>query len=197
MKHLAMILCTTALLAGCATKTAAPPEPAAAMVDPNNPLMAPGYLAMAASSDQFEIQSGQLAQQMSQTMAVRNFGQMLVTDHTRTTAQLAAAAQTAGVAVPPPALMPNHQQMLDQLRAAAGPGFDTAFRDGQTMAHQEALQLHQNYASGGDVPALTAVAAQAVPVIQMHLTQAQSLPVAQAMPMPEAPQPATSVGERG
>lgn len=40
--------------------------------------MAPGYMTMAASSDMFEIQSGQLAQRMSQNTAIRSFGQMLV-----------------------------------------------------------------------------------------------------------------------
>ena len=33
----------------------------AAMIDLNNPLFAPGFLAQAASGDQFEIQSSQLA----------------------------------------------------------------------------------------------------------------------------------------
>ena len=34
-----------------------PPPEAAAMIDPNNPLYAPAFLAQAASGDQFEIQS--------------------------------------------------------------------------------------------------------------------------------------------
>jgi putative membrane protein len=149
---------------------------------------------MAASSDQFEIQSGQLASQMSQNQAVRSFGNLLVAHHTHTTQQLAAAAQAAGLTPPPPALMPNHQALLDQLRAA-GPNFDTAFKDIQIQAHQEALTLHQNYANGGDNPALRTVAAAAVPIVQQHLTTAQALNVMAApTPPPAAVEP---VGERG
>jgi putative membrane protein len=155
-------------------------------------------MAMAASSDMFEIQSGQMAQQLSQNPAVRGFGSVLVAHHQHTTAQLAAAAQSAGLPPPPPTMMPNHQAMLEQLRTA-GPNFDVAFRDVQIAAHQEALTLHQNYASGGDVPALQTVAGAAVPIIQQHLVVAQGLNVAPIAP-PEPPptvQPEAAAGERG
>lgn len=197
MKRFALVACAAALIAGCNTSPAPEPMAPVAAVDPNNPMFAPGYVAMAASGDQFEIQSGQLAAQTSGNPAVRNFGNLLVAHHTYTTNQLAAAAQAAGLAPPPPALMPNHQAMLDQLRAA-GPNFDVAFRDAQVQAHQQALALHQGYANGGDVPALRAVAAATVPIIQQHLTSAQALNVnpPPPPPMPAAPA-APRPGERG
>jgi putative membrane protein len=93
--------------------------------------------------------------------------------------------------------LPQHQALLDQLRAAgAGPSFDVAFRDIQINAHQQALQLHQNYAASGDVPALRNVAGQIVPVLQMHLSQLQMLNVAVPPPPPPMP-PARRSGERG
>jgi putative membrane protein len=155
------------------------------------------YMQMAASSDLFEIQSGQMAAQMSQNASVRNFGNMLVSHHTHTTSQVAAAAQAAGLVPPAPALLPNHQAMLDRLRAA-GPNFDVAFRDVQVQAHQEALALHQNYANGGDHPALRTVAGAAVPIIQQHLASAQALNVMpMAAPQMQAPPSTPSTGERG
>ena len=108
-----------------------------------------------------------------------------------------AAAQSAGLTPPPPALLPQHQALLDQLRSAgSGPSFDMAFRDIQINAHQQALQLHQNYAASGDVPALRATAGQIVPVVQMHLSQLQGLNVAPPPPPPPMPTPGRS-GERG
>ena len=197
MRKLAFAFGTAALLAGCSTAPAPEPLPPAAAVDPNNPLFAPGYMAMAASGDQFEIQSAQLALQMSQNQAVRNFANLLVAHHTMTTQNLVASAQSAGLQPPPPTLLPQHQQMLDQLRASgSGSQFDIAFRDIQVAAHQQALQLHQNYAASGDVPALRAVAGQTVPVIQQHLTQAQALNVAPPPPPPQV-QPGRMAGERG
>ncbi len=184
-----------------ASDAGAPPMAGAAAA--GSPMAASTYVPMAASSDMFEIQSGQMAQQMSQNPAIRSFGQMLVTDHTQTSSQLMAAASSAGLPPPPQQLMPQHQAMLDQLRTA-GPNFDAAFRDAQINAHQQALQLHQGYASGGDVAALRTVAGQAVPIVQAHLNQAQSLgmtpaamPASEPMPAPAPAPTGRRAGERG
>lgn len=197
MRKLTIVLGGAVLLAACASTPASPPP--AVAIDPNNPLFAPGYIATAGSSDQFEIQSGQLAMQMSQNPAVRNFANMLVADHSRSTQTVVAAAQSAGGSAPPPALMPQHRAMLDQLRAAGGgPNFDMTFKQIQTGAHQEALQLHQNYAASGDVPSLRAVAGRIVPVVQMHLNHVQMLNVAPPPPYAPLPMPAPGgPGERG
>lgn len=196
MRKLVILLGGATLLAACAP-TAAPPPPAAA-IDPNNPLFAPGYMATAGSSDQFEIQSGQLAMQMSHNPAVRSFANMLIADHSRSTQMVVAAAQSARIPPPPPALLPQHQAMLDQLRAAgSGPNFDMTFKQIQTGAHQEALQLHQTYAASGDVPALRSAAGQIIPVVQMHLNHLQGLNVAPAPMPPPPPAPPGRAGERG
>jgi putative membrane protein len=196
MRKTLILLCSVGLLTACQT-TSTPPVPPVA-IDPNNPLFAPGYMATAGSSDQFEIQSGQLAQQMSQNPAVRNFGSMLIADHTRSTQMVVAAAQSARIAPPPPMILPQHQALIDQLRAAgSGPNFDMTFKQIQIQAHTDALGLHQNYATSGDVPALRAIAGQIVPVVQMHLNQAQMLNVAPPAPPPPAPPPPRRAGERG
>ena len=183
------------LSAGCARNEpppiVAPPveEPA---VDPNSPLYAPMYMQMAASGDLFEIQSSQLALQMSQNAAIRQFAQTLITDHTQLSNTMMAAARSAGLTPPPPALLPQHQQMLDQLRMS-GATFDATYKNLQIAAHQEALTLHQNYASGGDNAALRTVAAQAAPVIQGHLSHAQML----SLTPPPVYEPPADPGERG
>ena len=196
MRKMGILLAGAIALAACSSN----PEPVApaAVVDPNNPLFAPGYMSMAGSSDQFEIQSSQLALQASSSPALRNFANMLIADHTRSTQMVVAAAQSAGLTPPPPALLPQHQALLDQLRAAGtGPNFDMAFRDIQIQAHQQALTLHQNYAASGDVPALRTVAGQIVSVVQTHLNALQSMSVAPPPPPPMAPPPARRAGERG
>jgi putative membrane protein len=196
MRKLAIMLGGAALLAACSNNPPAQPV-AAVAVDPNNPLMAPGYMAMAASADQFEIQSAQLAHQRAQNPAVHSFANMLVADHTAASQAMLAAAQSAGLTPPPPTLLPQHQALLGQLSAAgSGPAFEMAFRDIQVQAHQQALTLHSNYATSGDVPALRAHASAAVPRIQMHLQQAQALNVAPPPP-PPAPPPVGRSGERG
>jgi putative membrane protein len=197
MRKLAILCGGAALLAACqSTPPPPPPPPPPAAVDLSNPLLAPGYVAQAASSDQFEIQSSQLALQASQNPAVQNFANMMIADHTRSSQMVAAAAQSAGVPVPPPTLLPAQQSALDQLRSSGtGPSFDMAYKNAQISAHQQALTLHQNYATQGDVTALRNVAAQIVPIVQSHLQAAEALNVAPPPP-PPAPPPRRA-GERG
>jgi putative membrane protein len=200
MRKLAILLAGAIALAACSNN---PPVPVAP-VDLSNPLLAPGFMAQAASGDQFEIQSSQLALQMSQNAALRNFANMLIADHTRLSQAMAAAAISARLNPPAPALLPAQQAMLDQLRASgSGTPFDLAYQQAQIQAHQNALALMQNYAASGDVPALRAAAAQAIPTIQMHLQQAQGLgnfiappTVPPTVPPMTAPPPRRA-GERG
>ena len=198
MRKLVILFGGAALLAACQTNPPPPPAPPPVAVDPNNPLFAPGFLAQAGSSGQFEIQSSQMALQMSQNVAVRNFANMMIADHTRLGQGMSAAAASAGITPPPPGLLPADQATLSQLGAAgSGPNFDLAYKNAQIAGHQAALQLMQNYAASGDVPALRAAASQAIPTIQMHLSQAQMLNVAPpAPPPPPAPLPGRA-GERG
>ena len=195
MRKLAILFGGAALLAAChTTPPPAPPAP----VDINNPLMAPGFLAQAGSANQFEIQSAQLALQSGVNPGTQNFANMLIADHTAMGQQVAAAATAAGLTPPPPALLPAEQAMLDQLRAAGtGASFNLAFLQAQITAHQQAIQLMQNYAANGDVPALRTVATGAIPVMQKHLQMAQEL--AEAPPPPPPPPPPTTrpSGERG
>lgn len=201
--RLLLVLAASTALAACNTTTndnmAPPADAAAPAVDPNSPLFHPTYMATSASSDQFEIQSSQLALQASQSQAVRSFANLMIAHHQATTQNLVAAAQGAGLTPPPPTLLPMHQQMLDQLRAAGtGANFDAAYKQAQIMSHQSALELQTNYAGGGDVPALRQVAAATAPVVQQHLGSAQNLNIAPMnMEQPAPAGGAARAGERG
>ena len=195
MRKLGILLGGALLLAGCAARTPPPPP------DLNNTMLAPGFLVHAASANQFELQSAQLALQSSQNAGVRNFANVLIVDHTALGQQVGAAAAAAHLPPPPMTLLPADQAMLDQLRAAGtGYSFDQAFQQDQIQAHQAGIALMQGYSTGGDVPALRSVAAGAIPVMQRHLAMAQSLvitPPAPPPPPPPPPPPVRRSGERG
>lgn len=133
------------------------------------------YVTKAGASDQFEIQSSQLAVQRARRADVREFAQMMITDHNRTTQLVAEAARTDGVTPPPPMLEPRQRQMLRQLERAGGRNFDSVYLTQQLAAHQEALALHRARARSYGGAALTRVAASAVPVVQGHLAQVRRL----------------------
>lgn len=199
----AALLAASALsVAGCMTPM---DDRSAVAEDPMSPLMAPGYIQMAASSDMFEIESSGLALQASRNPAVRSFAQMMINDHSRTSSEMMDAARQIGLDAPPPRMLPHHAEMLERLRAAQPMEFDRAYKAEQIAAHEEALTLHRNYADRGDAPPFRALAARAVPIVEMHYEHARNLPEYAAAPQPvqpySYPQPAPPVrrrsGERG
>jgi hypothetical protein len=62
------------------------------------------------------------------------------------------------------------------------------------MALMQSVDLHQGYAATGAVPPMRDVAAGAVPMVQMHLNQAQALTI--ETPRMRVPN-ARRAGERG
>jgi putative membrane protein len=136
---------------------------------------------MAASSDTYEIQSSKLALAHATNPDLRNFAQMMTTDHANTSAAVMAAAKQASVGLPG-GPNPKHMAMLKQLREAGHAKMERVYVDQQVMAHEEALALHQGYATQGDNPGLRAAAASAVPIVQAHLTEIRRIQAAMGGP---------------
>lgn len=159
-----------------ATAPAAAPSAAATAM----PTTAAEYLAMAAAGDLYEKTSSQMMLETPQANAeLRRFAQEMVEDHTDTTNRLTQAAQRAGVPPPgTPRMTPQHQAMVEQLRAANGAQRDRIYLSQQMQAHQQALALHQAYAQRGDNPALREAAQLTAQAVQDHLQMLQRLRVA-------------------
>lgn len=127
-----------------------------------------------AASDMFEIEAGKLAQSMGKSQAVKDFGTMMVTEHTKSTADLkAAAGQASGVTVTPK-LDAMQQSNLDALKNA-GDQFDATYKQQQVQAHEMALATLQGYAQNGDAEALKQFASKTASVVEKHLAEARGL----------------------
>lgn len=132
------------------------------------------YVATAASSDMFEIQSSTMALKMSKSENVQEFAEHMVSDHSTTTKDIMAAAEAESIAVPT-VMMPKHAEMLTQLQSADAASFDALYLEMQQMAHQEAVALHTAYAENGDDAGLMAVAKKAVPIVTEHYQEVQAI----------------------
>lgn len=141
----------------------------------DTPTDAATYVSMAGASDMFEIGSSQLALQKSQNDDVKEFAQMMIDHHRKTTEQVATAAREAGMTPAEPQLNAMQREMMTNLESAYGAEFDRTYIDQQRQAHQKALALHRTYAERGDTPQLQEVARTAVPIIEQHIAEAQEL----------------------
>lgn len=131
------------------------------------------FVTMAAISDMFEIESSKLAEQRADE-ASKKFAAQMITDHTKTSAELKGLAPNAKVALPN-ALDSAHQSKLDRLKNLKGADFDKEYDTMQVDAHEDAVSLFQRYADGGDNAELKAWAAKTLPHLKHHLEMAKAL----------------------
>lgn len=168
MKQILLVASATALLAACGSMPSGEAAPIAEAARAQSAPSSADYAMMAASSDQYEIQSSRLVLETSQDAGLRRFAEMMVEHHTMTTATLMRAVQADGMTPPPTALDVAKAGMIRDLRAATGQARDDLYKQQQVMAHREALGLHAAYAEGGASAALKMVAAAAVPIVSRH-----------------------------
>jgi putative membrane protein len=174
-----MILASAAAalsLAACTSTSTDPVSTSAAASTDATPTAAMPFVMKAGANDLYEIQSSQLALQKAQKAEVKQFAQMMIDHHAKTTQQVMAAAKSAGLTPPPPQLEPKHAQMIAELQPLTGAAFDSAYIRQQVMAHEMALALHSNYAKSGDTERLRQAAAAAAPIVQQHLERVRAMP---------------------
>lgn len=134
------------------------------------PMMANDFASTIGGSDMYEIAAGKLAETMATTPALKKFGAMLVTDHTKSSAMLKTAAAAATAKVTLPTEVPIElKAKLDALKAATGADFDKLYVEQQKDGHQKALDALKSYATSGDQASLKKFATDATPVVQGHL----------------------------
>lgn len=128
-----------------------------------------------AASDTFEIEAGKLAQELGTSQAVKDFGAMMVRDHTKSSADLKSAVATAGNGLAlAPEMTPQQRSNLEALRNA-GERFDAVYQDQQIAAHEAALAVLRGYATSGTVDPLKTFAGQTASVVEGHLDHARNL----------------------
>ncbi len=133
------------------------------------------YVATAGASDLFERQSSRIVLQTTQDPKIKSFATMMISDHTKSTAKVKAAAMHSGVMASPPKLMPPQVEMITELRAANGPARDATYVAQQKAAHDQALAVQKAYAMDGTSPSLKAAAASIVPVVEQHIEMLKTM----------------------
>jgi putative membrane protein len=134
------------------------------------------FVQKVAMSDMYEVEAGKIASQKGQSDAVKNFGQMMVDAHSKTTEELKGIVASEAIKVDlPTKLDAKHQKLIDDLNAASNADFDKTYAKQQIDGHKDAVRLFDSYAKKGDNAALKAFAQKTLPVIQQHLDEAKKL----------------------
>ena len=131
------------------------------------------FVQEAAISDMFEIESSKLATGKLQG-SEKAFADQMITDHTKTSAELGQQAKAANIALPS-AMDSKHQKMLDNLKGMSGDNFRKEYFSDQVSGHEDAVSLFKRYAGGGDNAGLKSWAGSTLPALEHHLDMAKSL----------------------
>jgi putative membrane protein len=131
------------------------------------------FVAEAAQSDMFEIQSSKLAASKMQG-DVQSFANQMVIDHTKTSIQLKGLALSAKRPLPM-AMSRSQQSMLDELMSLNGDDFAKTYARDQLSVHQTAVSLFERYSKGGGNPQIKHWAEETLPALRHHLEMATDL----------------------
>jgi putative membrane protein len=131
------------------------------------------FVTKASQGGMTEVEAGKLAQEKASSQDVKDFGAMMVKDHTQNDDDLMALAKTKGL-TPSTDLDLMHKAMIDKLNMSSGADFDKAYIKNQVAGHKSMLKLMQKEESSTD-PDLKAFATKTADTVQMHLSKAEDL----------------------
>jgi len=132
------------------------------------------FIKKAAQGGLAEVQLGNVAQQNGSSDAVKQFGSMMVTDHSTANNELQQIARDKGVALPTsPA--PNDQQEMKNLQSKRGATFDKAYAREMVKDHEKDVAEFRNEAQNGKDPEVKAWAQKTLPTLEQHLSKAKQM----------------------
>jgi putative membrane protein len=119
-----------------------------------------------------EVDAGKLAQEKGKSDAVKQFGAMLVKDHSAANEKAKQVAGQLGVDPPTGSKMSAKATYL-KLKVLSGDSFDRSFASSMVSDHQADIKDYQKASAKND--AAGAYAKETLPTLQEHLKEAQSL----------------------
>jgi putative membrane protein len=146
--------------------------PVAALAADGNPDAA--FYKKAAEGGMAEVDTGMLAQQKATSPAIKEFGAMMVKDHSTANDKLKAVAVSKNIKLP---MSPSVEQKATKakLEMLSGSAFDKSYVEGMIKDHEEDIRdFNQEATSGQDTDA-KAYATATLPTLQAHLRKIQAI----------------------
>ena len=128
----------------------------------------------AAEGGIFEVDAGRMAQEKGSSQQVKDFGSMMVKDHTAASDKLQSLASSKNITLPTSA---GAVQMAAEakLKMLSGTLFDKSYVKSQVAAHQKTIVLFQKEASSGRDSDAKTFASATLPTLRSHLKAITSI----------------------
>lgn len=132
------------------------------------------FVLEAAIGGLMEVEGGKIAQDNAKSQRVKDFGSMMVTDHSKANDELKSYASSHGITIPDklPAAMQKH---LDAMKSMKGAAFDKHYVSMMADDHQKDVAKFKKEANDANDAQLKTWAGNTLPVLQKHLDSIQAI----------------------
>jgi putative membrane protein len=136
--------------------------------------MTADFAVNAASGGMMEVQLGQMAREKAVSERVREFGTMMVRDHSRANEDLKSRASILHINLP---AVPGEgeQKIIKELAGKSGKQFDHAYMEVMVQDHQKDIAEFKNLAEKCNNASIKEFASNTLPVLEKHLDSAQAI----------------------
>ena len=132
------------------------------------------FVDMAAQTDMLEAHLGQMMSSESTSQDVKDYAQMLVTDHTNDYNKLSAIAKKASL-IMPTGLDAAHDRMIAPFEKMKGHTLDVRYAHEMILGHDKAIAAYKKEAQDGQNADLKAYAQDDIATLDKHKDGAEKL----------------------
>ena len=126
----------------------------------------------AANAGMTEIKAGQMAEEKGMAKDVKEYGKMMVKDHTEAADKLKSIAASKNITLPS-TISSDMQKDLDDLDKKMGKDFDKAYLDMMVSDHKKVISSFEDEAKNGSDADIRAFADSTLHTLRHHLDEAQ------------------------
>jgi putative membrane protein len=131
------------------------------------------FMNEAAMGGNAEVMFGKLAEQNAANQRVKNFGEMMVKDHSAANDDLKSVAKNKNVTLPTD--IGKHQHHYDDLSKKTGADFDKSYMKMMVDDHKEDIDAFEKAANTSTDPDVKNFATQKLPILRKHLDSAKAI----------------------
>lgn len=132
------------------------------------------FVVEAASGGMMEVQLGELAQQKAANQKVKDFGAMMVRDHSKANDDLKTIAGSKNITLPP-APGEDHMDDIKKLSEKSGKEFDKDYIKMMVDDHEKDIDHFEKCSKDAKDAELKAYAAKTLPTLREHLAEAKKI----------------------
>lgn len=127
-----------------------------------------------ANAGMAEVALGKIAAEKATNPQVKDFANMMVTDHSKANEELMAIAKTKNITLP---VAPDdeHQKKATDLSAKSGNDFDKAYVDDMVSGHKKVASLLEDGSKNCKDTELMAFATKTLQVVKAHLAKIEAI----------------------